>query len=131
MTLRTRSLPRSLIRCSRGVTAVEFAFVLMPMLLLIFGVIEFGRALHLRNEMAYAADAATRQVLLDPGTGAAEAAAAARAAFPVGTPSDLSVTLADTVGGARVLSLSYPLNLTIPGLSGDAITLTTTRRLPQ
>ena len=49
---------RRSVRCDSGVTAIEFAFVGLLAISLILGIIEFGRALFIRNELAFAADIA-------------------------------------------------------------------------
>ena len=47
-------------RANNGTTAVEFAMVALPLLLLIFGVIEFGRALWARQGLQETAIAGAR-----------------------------------------------------------------------
>lgn len=48
-------------RNEAGVSAVEFALILVPLLLLIFGIIEFGRAFQIRNEIERSLDIVARQ----------------------------------------------------------------------
>lgn len=55
---------RRLFRSQSGATAVEFALVCLPLLLLVFGIIEFGRAFYVRNELSHAVDVAARRVLI-------------------------------------------------------------------
>lgn len=50
----------------KGVTAIEFAIALPLFLLVVFGTLEFGRALKARNEMSYALSRAVRVLNLDP-----------------------------------------------------------------
>jgi len=55
MTIRKLSHPltrRLRHRAQRGVAAIEFALVLLPMLLLAFGVVEYGRAIYQYNTLA-------------------------------------------------------------------------------
>lgn len=47
-------------RRQSGIAAVEFAFVLIPLLTLLFGITEFGRAMYEYNTIAKAARDATR-----------------------------------------------------------------------
>lgn len=47
-------------RNEAGVSAVEFALILVPLLLLIFGIIEFGRAFQIRNEIERSLDIVAR-----------------------------------------------------------------------
>lgn len=56
MTLRKRSEKRS----QRGVAAVELAFVLLPMLVLCFGITEMGRALYQYNGLVKSVRGAVR-----------------------------------------------------------------------
>jgi len=44
----------------RGVVAVEFALVIPLLLLLLLGVIDFGRAMYVKNSLAYAASQGAR-----------------------------------------------------------------------
>ena len=55
----TRSL-RRLVAASKGVETVEFALVSIPLLLFLFGVIEFARLYWTQSELQYAAEAAAR-----------------------------------------------------------------------
>lgn len=61
-----------------GAAAVEFALILPILVLLVFGVIEFGRAYHARSTLAHAARQGVRVAALDTGdpvTSAEQAAA--------------------------------------------------------
>lgn len=52
-----------------GVTAVEFSLVAIPFFLLVFGIFEFGRALHMQATLDDIADRTIRQIYiakLDP-----------------------------------------------------------------
>lgn len=95
-------------RCQSGATAVEFALVGLPLFLLMLGVIEFGRALFLQNDLSYATDVAARQVLigqvgqsLSETDATARLSDAVRANFRSGDPALLQVTTArETVNGS-------------------------------
>ncbi|ASY65494.1 TadZ/CpaE-like protein (plasmid) [Sinorhizobium sojae CCBAU 05684] len=112
----------------------------LPLLLLVFGIIEFGRAFYVRNELSYAADFGARRVLIGqvaPEATDSEAQAkiesAVREKFDSGDPSLLEVAVGkETVDGIafRVLSIRYPLALFLPGLSETPIMLELTRRIP-
>lgn len=59
----------------RGVVAVEFALVIIPMLLMVFGITEFGRAMYQYNTLAKATRDATRYLSTQAagsGTGTAQ-----------------------------------------------------------
>jgi Flp pilus assembly protein TadG len=127
-------------RCQSGATAVEFAIVCLPLLLLAIGTVEFGRALYVRNNLAYAADVAARKVLIGqvPAASSEEEAlakldAAARDAFGSGERDLLQVSVSkETVDGLefRILSIRYPFTMFIPGMNDGPIGLVVTRRIP-
>ena len=120
-------------RCERGTTAIEFAIVGFVMILVCIGVIEFGRGLQMRNELAFAADLGARKVLTDSTISDTDLETALRAGLTVSDPDLLEVTIgAATVNAVqfRSITLSYPLTLLVPGLSGDALRLSLERRVP-
>lgn len=123
---------RSFTRHQKGAAAIEFAIICLPLLLLALGIIELGRAFNIRNDMSYAADVAARQILIDETTPVAKVEALVRDAFTGGPPEDLGITLGTAPAGertVRTLRLTYPLSLSIPGISSSVITLTHERRL--
>ncbi|MFC3162903.1 TadE/TadG family type IV pilus assembly protein [Ciceribacter thiooxidans] len=127
-------------QCQSGATAVEFALVGLPLFLLILGVVEFGRAFFLQNDLSYAADVAARQVLIGqvgPNLSETDATAkldnAVRANFRSGDPALLQVmTARETVNGSdfRVLTLRYPFTFLLPDLVDTPITIGLSRRIP-
>jgi Flp pilus assembly protein TadG len=56
---------RPLITCRQGSVTVEFAFMLPLLLALMLGVMEFGRALWIKQTLQYAAETAARTALAD------------------------------------------------------------------
>lgn len=126
-------------RCRSGATAVEFALVCLPLFLMAFGIVEFGRAINLRNDLSYAADVAARKVLIGQiPAGATESEvlarldAAVRGAFS-GDPGPLTVNVTkETIDGVdfRRLSIGYGFSLMLPALSDQPIALELTRRVP-
>jgi Flp pilus assembly protein TadG len=134
-----RSL-RRLWRSQSGATAVEFALVCLPLLLLVLGIIEFGRAFYVRNDLSYAADFAARKVLIgqiarDASDSEAQEklASAVRESFRSGDPALLQiVTGKETVDGIafRVLSIQYPFAFVLPGLTESSFNLKLSRRIP-
>lgn len=62
----SRLIAHPFLRDRKGVTAIEFAIALPLFLLVVFGTLEFGRALKARNEMSYALSRAVRVLNLDP-----------------------------------------------------------------
>lgn len=125
-----RSLTR-LLHDRRGASAVEFAICGAILVFLSLGVIEFGRALLVRNELSYAVDRATRVVLMNPAATETTIRQAARNAFEENR-SLLTVSVQDeTVDGlpSRVITLTYPVELLIPIPSGRAFSLSVSRRV--
>ncbi|APG85571.1 type IV pilus associated TadE family protein TadE [Sinorhizobium americanum CCGM7] len=127
-------------RSQSGATAVEFAIVCFPLLLLILGVVEFGRAFYVRNDLSYAADFAARQVLIGqiardaPDSEAqSKLASAVRDKFGSGDPDLLQIVVSkQTVDGIdfRVLSIRYPFRFFVPGLTETPFSLALSRRIP-
>lgn len=55
---------RSIVRCSRGATAIEASFVLLPFLLFVFGTIEVSRYYFAKHELSQLANEISRSYLL-------------------------------------------------------------------
>jgi Flp pilus assembly protein TadG len=137
---------RRLRSCRAGSTAVEFAIICMALLLVTFGVIEFGRGLYVRNQLSQAADCGERLILTGAvGSGCgpprtltglvsdSELQSAVRSAFTAGTPGTLTVTVSTgPVNGLqfRTITLSYPFTPLIPQLASGVINLSVARRSP-
>jgi Flp pilus assembly protein TadG len=116
---------------SSGASAVEFAIVGALFIFLSLGVLEFGRALLVRNSLADAADVATRTALLDRSASNTKIEASARAAFDENKTLLRVAFAAESSGGVnfRVVTLSYPITLLVPALSSSPLTLSVTRRI--
>jgi hypothetical protein len=115
----------------RGAAAIEFAMGAMIFLVLTIGILEFGRALYLRNSLGYAADVATRAALVNGKITESEIRTKIYEVFEQ-NDDELTVTLSsETAGGQafRVVSLSYPMRLLIPLPSLDTIALGVDRRM--
>ncbi len=116
-----------------GAVAVEFAIVSVAFVLFSLGTLECGRALAVRNKLAFAADIGAREVLNNAEITEADVEERVRAAFDASNPELLEVELgAETVDGIRfrTVSLSYPFVLLIPQLRNEAIVLSTEERIP-
>ncbi len=116
----------------RGATAVEFALVALPFVMLLLGLIEFGRALHIKNGLDYAADRTQRQIIIDGTANSTELASGARKAFLAGDPNKLQVTLAAGSSGGtnfRTVRLSYAMTLLVPIPKGVDVVLSTSRKV--
>lgn len=110
----------------RGAAAVEFALVLPVLLLLLMGIVEFGRAYHLQTNLSGAAREGVRAMALEDDV--AEARATAKAAAPqlALTDSQISVTpttCSGTTPGTATVTVTYPVELLF-GLSEASFTLT-------
>lgn len=119
--------------CDCGSTAVEFALAAMALFALCLGILEFGRGLNLRNQLSQAIDYAARELLLSPQLSDAILARDLRTAFKAGDPTLLGTAFAtEVVNGStyKVITLTYPLTLLIPGLANSSITLSVSRRTP-
>lgn len=107
----------------RGVTAVEFAIILPLLLMLIFGIIEFGRAYQARLTVTHAAREGVRVLAVTEDKVAAEAAALAA----VTGLDTANVTVAGTpcAGGLPAeMVVTYPVTIEIPGTGVHSFTLT-------
>lgn len=116
-----------------GATAVEFALIAQVLLLMIYGIVEFGQALYLRNDLSYAASQTSRAILLNPSLTGAQIAQIATDAMVRADTAELEVTVStETLDGVRhrvvVVSLPYSLSLPLGELS--SITLSATSRTP-
>lgn len=117
---------------TRGATAVEFALVALPFVILMLGLIEFGRALHIRNGLDNAADRAQRQIIIDAAATSTSLTTSARATFLAGDPDKLQVILSEGTSGStnyRTVKLSYTMTLLIPIPMGGDVVLSTSRKV--
>lgn len=121
------------LRCERGVAAVEFAIVGVVLMTLLIGGIDMGRTFYVKNQLSFLADQAARQVLVDPDVADATLQADLAAQFSAGDTSLLSVAVtAQTVSGIdfRVIQIDYPMALFVPFLSFSTLALNVNRRVP-
>lgn len=124
---------RRLCYCQVGSTSVEFAIIATILILVTFGVIEFGRGLNVRNQLSLAADYGARTILIDKKISDSALVSEIRSAFAAAAPTLLQVTIGtETVDGLqfRTVTLSYPLTLLIPAFSTGLIDLRLIRRTP-
>ena len=95
-----------------GAALVEFAIIAPLLLLLVFGIIEFGRAYNAQNSLTHAAREGAREYAItqDQDAGRATAKAAATSL----DSSKITVTLsACTPGDPASVTLTYPFQLQI------------------
>jgi Flp pilus assembly protein TadG len=62
---RARSRFRSLGGCERGTAVVEFALVALPLFLIVFGILDFGRALNYYNDVTQLAGQGARAAVVN------------------------------------------------------------------
>jgi Flp pilus assembly protein TadG len=122
-----------LVRRDDGAAMVEMAIVLPLFLLLVWGVIDFGRLLFTANSMATAVREGARQaaVLADPVPSQAVVKARVEAAFtPFGSPAitdaEISIDVTSVPGSVIVKVTNYPWPTVTPlaSLLGANINIT-------
>lgn len=110
----------------RGAAAVEFALVVPVLLLLLMGIVEFGRAYHLQTTLSGAAREGVRVMALqDDAAEARETAKTAASGLNL-TNSQISVTpttCSGTTPGTATVTVTYPVQLMF-GLFGASFNLT-------
>ena len=121
---------RSLHRCEAGAAAVEFAIIAMVMILVCVGMIEFGRGLYIYNQIAYAADKGARVILINNTAADTDVEIAIRDAFGAGNSELIEITPGVVGTEFRTIEIIYSLNLLIPSLGGDSISLRLNRQIP-
>lgn len=131
----TSKLSTSLVRLLRnrsGSATLEFASTSMAFAAVVLGIVEFGGILETRNELHYAIDHGTRQVLLDPDADDTDIADAIRARFDHPASQHLSVVMGtEALNGVsyRTFSVRFPMSIYVPFV-GNSITLELERRTP-
>ena len=120
-------------RCRSGTAAIEFAIVGLVFIMLCIGVIEFGRALNVRSDMARAVDVAERSILLNKDATEAAIATSLSEAFDRGDRSLLTVAApVEVVLGKsyRRIQATYPMQLILVGAPETPIVFSIIRRVP-
>jgi Flp pilus assembly protein TadG len=117
------------LRDERGASAVEFAFVLPLLVLLVFGIAEFGRAFQVQGTLSAAAREGVRTMALQNDPAAARAAVRGTAASltPALTDSQIVITPAacPATGGTTNVRLTIGYDLPfVTGLFGMSVHLT-------
>ncbi len=124
--------PRHLFRDRRGAAALEFALVGLPFILLLLGLVEFGRGLYIRNALDSAADRAQRVIMIDPSASVTTLEQTIRSTFRAGQSEHLTLNYAlETVAGVnyRRVSLNYAMQLLLPAPLGRVMTIGSSRRV--
>jgi Flp pilus assembly protein TadG len=100
-------------RTDRGAALVEFAMILPILILLVFGVIEFGRGYHTKSTLTHAARESVRVAALDSG----DPVSTARNAAPNLNAGAITVTVSSdpcTLGDPVTVTLEYDHIYDIP-----------------
>lgn len=117
---RRRRLPAS-IRSDRGATAVEFALLLPLLLLIVMGIVDFGRMLNAQQTLTNASREGARLVALGQPNVASRTQAAATGLSPVGVAITSSCPTGAGPASNGSVQASYSFQFT-PGL-GYLVTL--------
>lgn len=124
---------REFARDERGATAVEFTIIAVPLVLILVGLIDFGRALYTRNNMIEAADVGARIILLDNAASDAAIADSVRDAFLAAPDDELAVSLGTASESGiqfRTIGLSHEFDLLVPLPAVGRVSMEHTRRVP-
>ena len=112
-------------KSERGAAIVEFALVLPVLVMLIFGIVEFGRGYNAKVTVTHAAREGARVLALTADPNAAEAAA--KNAATSLDPNDVTVTAsACTPGTPASVTVQFPFTYDVPLVGGGTKTLTST-----
>lgn len=109
-------------RTERGNTAVEFAFILPPLLLLLLGIMETGRGFWANAALSYAVEQAARCAAIDKNTCGTASEVQSYAAAQSGAGFTSAIFTVSTAACGTLVTGSYPLTLHIP-YAPSAITL--------
>jgi Flp pilus assembly protein TadG len=101
-------------RDRQGIAAVEFALALPILVMTIFGIVDFGRALAARNEMEHALGRAMRLIHLDP-TVTPQQIETALEGFLSDFDTDMTVEITEVSGTSFMeVSVAFPFEISIP-----------------
>jgi Flp pilus assembly protein TadG len=110
----------------QGVVAVELVLVLPFLLLLLFGIIQFGRAYNAKIMLSGAVREGVRVLALDSGDAEAVTKAAAPGLDEASIDVDTSTPVPCTSGTDAWVTATYPFDLDVPFWSSSTITISAT-----
>ena len=119
-----------------GATAVEFALVAPILLIMIFGIVELGRALWIKSSMQFAVEEATRFAIVNPTATTSTLESQATLALTdmgVGFSGDVTFTASEIVSGSRTFKQilgSYSFTVLVPLVPIPDVTLSAKSRVP-
>ncbi len=112
-------------RSERGATVVEFALILPILVMLVFGIVEFGRGYNAKITVTHAAREGARVLALTADASAAELAAK-NAATSLDAGSITVTSSACTPGTPASVTVQYPFTYEVPLVGGGTRTVTAT-----
>ena len=120
-------------KCKKGATAVEIALLAPAVFLMIYGVIETGRALWISNTLQRAAESATRYAVVNSDASDAEITTEAETDATGINAGDLDVAIThDATGGVNFVTVEVTFDFSV--MSGivpiDDVTLSGRSRVP-
>ena len=123
--------PRLRARDEHGASAVEFALVLPVLLLLVLGIMEFGRGFQVSGTLTAAAREGVRLMALqnDPAAARDAVRAASSSLDPAVTDAQITITPGSCVSGTGTTTVRLTIRYELPyltGVFGDSVDLTGT-----
>ena len=103
-----------LARDQRAAAAVEFAIVVGPLILLLFGIMECGRALWLLNGLHYSSEEAARCASNNTAMCGTSSQIQSFAVSRSGADYNVEVFTVTSAACGNLVTASYPMNLMIP-----------------
>jgi Flp pilus assembly protein TadG len=108
----------------RGTTILEMALIMPVLLLMAIGLLDFGRAVYVRNELAHSARDAARLASIDPAnTACIRAAASKHSSLATLTAADITITRPSLVAPGQPVTVAVqskyqPVTTLIAGAIG-------------
>lgn len=130
--MKSLSLLRRFTRSSRGSTAVEFALISLVLVSMMVGTMHFGRTLLVQHELTNAAEKAVRQMLIDKSTSEAELIQIIGDAVQFADSDTINTQFGEVTENARtfrVIAISYPMSIDVPGVGALSFDVSVNRRV--
>lgn len=117
---RSRSLPAG----ESGAAAVEFALIVLPLMMLLFGIVNFGLAYHQQIQLSGAAREGARTMAITNNSGRARDDAIAAAPTLDDPPPTVSISGPCVPGEPVIVEVTYPFSFLFIGAFIDAPPMT-------
>jgi len=120
------------LRDSRGASAVEFALIAPGFLIMMIGIVEFGRAFWIKSTLQFAVEEAGRYNMVYTTKTTAEIKAYAEGKLPASLSGATVTATEETTGADEFMSItaSFQFNSIVPLLKIPTITLQAKARVP-